>query len=92
MLKDVNATTLTLIPKITCPSNVKEFRPIACCNVIFKCITKILCNRLNVVFPDISLKIKGPFFHERYIIHNIMVCQDLVRHYGGKIMLGLDVS
>ncbi|KAL9225926.1 hypothetical protein vseg_001800 [Gypsophila vaccaria] len=42
MLKQLNATILTLIPKCATPRSVKEFRPIACCNVVYKCISKIL--------------------------------------------------
>ncbi|KAL2925374.1 LINE-1 retrotransposable element ORF2 protein [Bienertia sinuspersici] len=35
LLKELNATFLTLIPKVNCPTNVIEFRPIACCNKIY---------------------------------------------------------
>ncbi|KAL0311244.1 UNVERIFIED_CONTAM: hypothetical protein Sangu_2419100 [Sesamum angustifolium] len=42
LLKQLNATLLTLIPKVRTPNSVAEFRPISCCNVIYKVITKIL--------------------------------------------------
>ena len=54
LLKEVNSASITLIPKISCPSHVGEYRPISCCNVIYKCITKVLCNRLRDVLPDID--------------------------------------
>ncbi|XP_074306320.1 uncharacterized protein LOC141641562 [Silene latifolia] len=53
LLKQLNTTLVTLIPKITNPTSVLEFRPIACCNVVYKCIAKLLCARLGEVLPDI---------------------------------------
>jgi hypothetical protein len=46
LLKEVNSTILTLIPKKKNASSMGDYRPIACCNVVYKCITKILANRL----------------------------------------------
>jgi hypothetical protein len=46
LLKEVNATIFTLVPKKINPSDMGDFRPIACCNVIYKCITKIIYNKM----------------------------------------------
>ncbi|XP_048498217.1 uncharacterized protein LOC109134680 [Beta vulgaris subsp. vulgaris] len=44
LLKEINATGITLIPKGKCAESVKDFRPISCCNAIYKCISKsVMC-------------------------------------------------
>lgn len=40
MQKSWNTTAISLIPKVNMPVNIKEYRPISCCNIHDKCITK----------------------------------------------------
>ncbi|XP_056691836.1 uncharacterized protein [Spinacia oleracea] len=57
MLKQVNNTSVTLVPKIQNASCVKDFRPIACCSVVYKIISKILqleCKVLLVQLKHVS--------------------------------------
>ncbi|XP_074297021.1 uncharacterized protein LOC141627693 [Silene latifolia] len=79
LLKQLNATLVTLIPKVPNPTSVLEFRPIACCNIIYKCIAKLLCARLSEVLPDIISPNQGGFIKGRNIVENVLICQDLVR-------------
>ncbi|GJX87099.1 hypothetical protein Tco_0339113 [Tanacetum coccineum] len=59
ILKELNHTIIALIPKVSSPSRINEYRPISCCNVLFKCITKIISNRLKGCLKDLHLD-RGP--------------------------------
>ncbi|KAF3680194.1 hypothetical protein FXO38_02418 [Capsicum annuum] len=44
MLKTFSCTTVTLVKKVPAPTVVKDYRPIACCTIFYKIITKVLTN------------------------------------------------
>lgn len=82
ILKELNNTSITLIPKMLCPNEVGYYRPIACCNVLYKVITKMICLKLKKVLPLIVAPNQSGFIDGRIIAHNIMVFQDIVGLYG----------
>ncbi|XP_074305021.1 uncharacterized protein LOC141639953, partial [Silene latifolia] len=84
LLKQFNCTNLVLIPKVDNPVTVKEFRPIACCNVVYKVISKLLCNRLSQVLPYLISPSQSAFIKGRSIMGNILISQDLVRLYNRR--------
>lgn len=73
-LKQINCTTLCLIPKCDQHESFMQFRPIACCNVIYKVISKMLCSSLKRVLPDIVDQVQSAFVENRMIMYNILIC------------------
>ena len=54
LLLAFNSTVVALVPKCS-PRCMKDFRPISCCTVVYKCITKVLTNRMkNYLFAVIG--------------------------------------
>lgn len=47
LLKDLNTTVIALIPKTPEAASLVDYRPISCCNLTYKIISKVLANRLK---------------------------------------------
>lgn len=77
LLKEVNATIVALIPKVPNACEVTDFRPIACCNTIYKVITKILANRIAMVLNSIINPAQNAFAKGRRIRDNILLAREL---------------
>jgi len=84
LLKEVNATILSLVPKKPNSVVMGDFRPIACCNVIYKCITKILSNRMLPLLDVLVGRSQSAFIPGRCISENVLLAQELVRSYHRK--------
>jgi len=84
LLQEVNATILSLVPKKPNVSSMGDFWPISCCNVIYKCITKILSNRLLPCLDSLVGWNQSAFIPGRSISENVLLAQELVRNYHRK--------
>jgi hypothetical protein len=49
LLKQFNHALIALIPKGSHVSSVLDYRPISCCNIVYKVTSKILANWLTIV-------------------------------------------
>ena len=56
-----NFTIVALVPKCSNLNNMTDFRPISCCTVMYKCITKIMADRLKRFFPFIIERNQSAF-------------------------------
>jgi hypothetical protein len=77
----VNSTILILIPTKKNASTMGDYRPIACCNLVYKCITKILANRMIPGLDEVISSNQGAFIPKRSIAENILLAQEVVCDY-----------
>jgi len=64
LLSEVNHTFVTLVPKTTTVSCLSDNRPISCCNVIYKIISKVLANRLQQVIGELISANQSDFLQD----------------------------
>ncbi|XP_062103941.1 uncharacterized protein LOC133815070 [Humulus lupulus] len=79
--EEVLNTSLSLVPKVDTPNRAVDFRPIACCSTLYKCVSKLLCSRLAKVLPILVHSNQGAFIQGRSIAHNVLICQDIIKNY-----------
>ncbi|KAJ9564713.1 hypothetical protein OSB04_000679 [Centaurea solstitialis] len=81
LLSEVNATLIALVAKVSSPSSVVDFRPIVCCNVLYKCISKVIANRIKGYLDFLVDENQSTFIPQRQIGDNILLAQELMRGY-----------
>ncbi|KAL0407932.1 UNVERIFIED_CONTAM: Retrovirus-related Pol polyprotein from type-2 retrotransposable element R2DM [Sesamum radiatum] len=84
LLRQLNHAIITLVPKSEhCPS-VTDYRPISCCNVVYKAITKIIADQLAPTLEHLIDRCQAAFVGGRNITDNIFLAQEMVRQYTRK--------
>ncbi|KAG8385938.1 hypothetical protein BUALT_Bualt03G0097200 [Buddleja alternifolia] len=84
LVKSVNSTIITLIPKVELPTKASDFRPIVCCNVLYKIISKILANRITPMLSKLIDKSQAAFIPGRKKSDDILLAQEVFSGYGRK--------
>ncbi|CAA7026629.1 unnamed protein product [Microthlaspi erraticum] len=97
MLTSLNSTSLVLIPKRPGAEELKDFRPIACLNTVYKVITKLLSERLKIILPKIILSNQTAFVKDRLLLENVLLASELMHGYhregiNSRITLKVDIS
>ena len=78
MLRALNSTFLTLIPKREGANKLEFFRPIVLCNVVYKVITKLIANRLKKWLPIIISEEQGGFVAGRQILDGVVIATEVI--------------
>lgn len=80
----VNIASLTLVPKVANPTYASDFRPIACCTVVYNIIAKLITHRMQDVIGEVVDTAPAGFIPRRNITDNILVATDLIKGYTRK--------
>ena len=73
----LNITNICMIPKTERPTRMTELRPISLCNVGYKIISKVLCQRLKICLPRLISETQSAFVAGRLISDNILIAQEM---------------
>ena len=95
--KGVNSTILALIPKKEEAKEMKDYRSISCCNVLYKVISKLLANRLKSILPKFIAVNQSAFIKERLVMENVLLATELVKNYhkesvSSRCAIKIDIS
>ena len=77
----LNSTIISQIPKVPNLSTMKEYRPISCCNTVYKVFSKILTKRIKKVLPKLICNRQNAFLKGRVISDNILLMHAIVNGY-----------
>jgi hypothetical protein len=79
-----NDTIIALIPMVQTPEQVKYLRPISLCNVLYKVVSKVLANRLQIVLPSIVSTSQSAFVPGRLISDNTLIAYEILHYMRNK--------
>lgn len=79
--RNINSSYIAMVPKVENQECMNDFRPISCCNVIYKCIAKIIVSRIKPALTTIIGNEQTTFLPGRNISDAVLLSQELLHNY-----------
>lgn len=77
------------------PTRIEDYRPIACCNVIYMILSKVTCNKMKKILPNVVAICQSEFIKGRSISKNSSLAHELIRNFNkqgaDKLCLKVDL-
>eukprot|EP00253_Pinus_taeda_P010393 PITA_10393 len=89
ILKALNTSFISLIPKQDSALTPDKFRPIALSNVVYKIMSKILASRLKPLLPYLISGEQSSYVKGRQILNNIIQAHEIVHTLTNKRQFGM---
>ncbi|XP_061339245.1 uncharacterized protein LOC133285942 [Gastrolobium bilobum] len=78
LIKEIDHTLLALIPKVEKPCLMKQFRPIAFCNFVYKGLNKILVNKIKPLLGSLISPNQVSFVPKRSVLEEVKFPANLI--------------
>jgi hypothetical protein len=76
--KGMSSYFLTLIPKVSSPQSLGDFRPISLLGCLYKLVAKVLAGRLAKVMNDLIPNTQSAFIKGRQLVEGVVVVNEVV--------------
>lgn len=98
-IEGINITHIVLLLKVSTPRNIRQFKPISLCNVLYKIISKVIVNRMGGLLDCYIHENQGAFIQGRHISNNVLIAYEVLHtlknrqvRKKGNFALKLDMS
>lgn len=81
---ELNESNIVLVPKKENAECMKDLRPIALCNVLYKIVARCLANRLKEILPILISENQSAFVPGRNISDNVLVAFEVLYYIRRK--------